>query len=61
MHKKMMLAIAVVVLAITSAMAQSNPMVGGQEMYPSQKHYSERSELGRSHDFGRGGKGSGFG
>src|SRR5580700_4816559 len=35
MHKKMMLATAVFALAITSAMAQSNPMVGGQEMYPS--------------------------
>jgi uncharacterized surface protein with fasciclin (FAS1) repeats len=34
MHKKMMLATVVVPLAITSAMAQSNPMVGGQEMYP---------------------------
>jgi uncharacterized surface protein with fasciclin (FAS1) repeats len=34
MQKKMMFMIAVVALAITSAMAQSNPMVGGQEMYP---------------------------
>ena len=34
MHKKMLVTFAVVVLAITSAMAGSNPTVGGKEMYP---------------------------
>jgi len=34
MRKKMLVRFAVVALAVTSAMAGSNPMVGGQEMYP---------------------------
>jgi len=34
MHKRMLVTFAVVALAITSAMAGSNPTVGGKEMYP---------------------------
>jgi uncharacterized surface protein with fasciclin (FAS1) repeats len=34
MKKKMMVTFAMLALAITSAMAESNPKVGGQEMYP---------------------------
>ena len=34
MHKKMLLSFAVMILAVSAAVAQKNPMVGGQEMYP---------------------------
>ena len=55
----LLLSLSIVAIACMAFAADKNPVVGGQPMYPQQRHHRQRGQLRRPHHPRRGGQGGG--